>query len=100
MLGPLDDGTDQTLYFSPFRNTHRPVYFIIVAYHAFANVFLFLRTARAHGLSAHEHGGRTQEQLEQLRERLETLEHALQTTTAITPLGRSLWEPLYEEIHG
>jgi HEXXH motif-containing protein len=98
-LGPLDDGTDQTLYFSPFRNTGRPIFFIVLAYHAFGNVLLFYRTAQAHGLSADEPGLHIDQRLQQLEQQLETLEQALQTTTALTPLGRALWEPLYEEIH-
>lgn len=98
-LWPLDDGTDQTLYFSPFRNTGRPIFFIVLAYHAFGNVLLFYRTARAHGLSADEPGVHIDLRLQQLEQQLETLEKALQTTTALTPLGRALWEPLYEQIH-
>lgn len=98
-LGPLEDGTDQTLYFSPFRNMGRPIYFILLAYHAFANVFLFYRTARTHGLGPNEPGARVDQRLQKLEKQLGELDQALQTTTALTPLGRALWEPLHERIH-
>jgi HEXXH motif-containing protein len=95
-LGPLDDGTDQTLYYSPIRNAGRPIRFIVLAYHAFANVLLFYRMARAHGLPDEEvliNGDAP------LESHLETLEQALQRTSALTCFGRALWEPLYEQIH-
>lgn len=90
-LGPMDDGTDETLYFSPFRNMGRPILYILFAYHAFANVLLFYRMARANGLSDDEPGMSDQQKLE---ENLQTVDKALQTTRALTPLGRALWEPL------
>src|SRR6185312_15271355 len=40
-LGPVDDGTDSTLYYSPVKNCYRPLAYILIAYHAFANVLLF-----------------------------------------------------------
>ena len=96
-LGALDDGTDSTLYFNPFLDLNRPISRILLAYHAFANILLFCRTARAHGLaddpdlSARE---------EMLVPRLGVLEQGLQTTKALTTPGRALWEPLYDQIHG
>ena len=98
-LGPLDDGTDQTLYFSPIRNMGRPIHFIVVAYHAFGNVLLFYRTVRDAISADREAGARIHRRVEELDPQLAGLEHALQTTKALTPLGRALWEPLYEEVH-
>jgi hypothetical protein len=95
-LGPMDDGSDETLYFSPFRNMGRPVFYILFAYHAFANVLLFYRTARANGMSDGEPGITDQDKL---KADLLTLEEALETTKALTPLGRALWEPLREMVH-
>jgi hypothetical protein len=97
-LGPFEDGTDQTLYFSPFRNMGRPIYFILLAYHAFANVFLFYRMAWTHGLGPNDPRVRVDQRLQKLGKQLEIMEQALQATTALTPLGRALWEPLHERI--
>ena len=98
-LGPLHDGTDRNLYFSPVRGTGRPISAILIAYHAFGNVLLFYRMARARALPADQDGLDIAKRMKQLEQQLETLEKALQTTTALTPLGRALWEPLYERIH-
>jgi HEXXH motif-containing protein len=98
-LGPIDDGTDETLYFSPFRNMGRPILYIVFAYHAFGNLLLFFRMLRERGLPADEPGSNIDEQIAKLEPQLKTLEVALQTTKALTPLGRALWEPLYERIH-
>lgn len=94
-LGPMDDGTDETLYYSPFRKIGRPILYILFAYHAFANVLLFYRMARANGLTEDEPGKGNERQLE---EDLQTVEAALDTTRSLTPLGRALYEPLHELI--
>jgi HEXXH motif-containing protein len=95
-LGPIDDGSDQTLYFSPFRNVGRPILYILFAYHAFGNVLLFYRMAQANGLPDYEPGMYSTRRLE---EHLHALEKALETTRALTPLGRALWERLHDQIH-
>jgi HEXXH motif-containing protein len=97
-LGPLDDGTDETLYFSPFRNALRPVYYILVAYHAFANVLLFYSMAQAHGLSVDQYGAGALPRMQRLKDGLEQLERALDATPALTPFGRALWEPLHDQL--
>jgi hypothetical protein len=94
-LGKMDDGKDETLYFSPFRNTGRPIYNILITYHAFANVLLFYRTVLGHGLPADEVSALTVEKrVQELEEKLQPLEQALESTTSLTPLGLALWEPL------
>ncbi|WP_437973193.1 HEXXH motif-containing putative peptide modification protein [Sorangium sp. So ce295] len=100
-LGPLDDGTDQSLYFSPFRNKERPIFFIVVAYHAFANVLMFYRTARERGLvperviTSEAFASREETLTKQLR----AIEDPLKNARSLTPLGRALWEPLYNVLH-
>lgn len=42
-LSPLDDGSDDTLYYSPFRLEPRPIKGIVTAYHAAGNMLLFFR---------------------------------------------------------
>lgn len=100
-LGPLDDGTDHRLYYSPFRNKDRPIFFIVVAYHAFANVLLFYRAARQRGLVPErviisEAFANREETLEK---QLHAIEDPLKNARSLTPLGRALWEPLYEAVH-
>jgi|SRR5208337_4454286 len=98
-LGRMDDGSDNTLYFSPFRNTGRPIYNILITYHAFANVVLFYRTALAHGLSADAISAlAVQKRVKELEQKLQPLEQGLQSTTSLTPLGLALWEPLRDEL--
>ncbi|HSO34995.1 MAG TPA: HEXXH motif-containing putative peptide modification protein [Labilithrix sp.] len=92
-LGPVDDGSDRTLYFSPARRADRPIDKILLAYHAFANVLLFYRQCRSNGVS----GGDAELCERQERDYeacLATLQRPLETTRALTPLGRALFEPL------
>jgi HEXXH motif-containing protein len=98
-LGPIDDGTDKALYFSPFRNMGRPILFIVFAYHAFGNVLLFYRMARSRGLPDNETGLDLDRKILQLEQQLGELEKALKSTKALTQLGRALWEPLHERLH-
>jgi HEXXH motif-containing protein len=99
-LGPIDNGSDQTLYYSPFRHMDRPIAAIVTAYHAFANILLFYRLARGCGLAAEHPGVNCDERIHEIAEHLGVLETALQKTSALTPIGRALWEPLYECVHG
>jgi HEXXH motif-containing protein len=97
-LGPIDDGTDETLYFSPFRNMGRPILYIVFAYHAFANVLLFYRMLRAAGVTQAASGVDLDLQIKKLEEQLLTIEEALRSTRALTAIGRALWLPLAREI--
>jgi HEXXH motif-containing protein len=100
-LGPLDDGTDDRLYYSPFRNKNRPIFFIVVAYHAFANVLLFYRTARQRGIVPGIGAVPTAfvDREETLQKQLQAIEGPLKNTKSLTLLGRALWEPLYDVLH-
>jgi HEXXH motif-containing protein len=92
---PVDDGSDPTLYYSPVRQTGRPLDKILLAYHAFANVLLFYRACRESGLE-----GNPYLELNELRlvPQLRQLEGPLHETRALTGIGRALWEPLAERI--
>ena len=94
-LGPLDDGTDSRLYYSPLKGTGRPIRGILVAYHAVANILLWTREALATGAGDAEYFERN---AAALPEKLAVLDEALTTTPALTPLGRLLWEPLHERL--
>jgi hypothetical protein len=100
-LGRMDDGRDENLYFSPFRNTGRPIYNILITYHAFANVVLFYRAALAHGPSADGTSAlAVEERVKELEQTLQPLDQALQSTKSLTPLGLALWEPLRGQLQG
>ncbi|HKS27642.1 MAG TPA: HEXXH motif-containing putative peptide modification protein [Pyrinomonadaceae bacterium] len=93
--GPVDDGTDARLYFSPIRGTDRPLRAILLAYHAFGNVLLFYRACRKSGAA--------DAQLCESRERIllqqvNGLKQALVTTSALTKFGNALWLPLAAHI--
>lgn len=95
-LGPLDDGRDTRLHYSPFRGKGRPLFFILVAYHAFANVLLWYERAREAGQAPHFQGAlKGLERREcTLYSQVRALEPALDDNPALTPLGRALYEPL------
>lgn len=100
-LGPLDDGTDENLYFSPFRNKGRPIAYIAIAYHAFANVLLFYRAARERGNRPDSIGstGPFAQRESTLERQLAQIEEPLRQSRSLTALGRALWEPLHEALH-
>jgi HEXXH motif-containing protein len=90
-LGPLENGADPTLYYSPVKQRNRPIGAIALAYHAFANVLFFYRGCVAQGLEDDEY---LQEHRERVVEQLADLEKALRTSTGLSPQGRAIWEPL------
>jgi HEXXH motif-containing protein len=90
-LGPLENGADPTLYYSPVKQRTRPIGAIALAYHAFANVLFFYRGCVAQGLEDDEY---LQEHRERVVEQLADLEKALRTSTGLSPQGRAIWEPL------
>jgi HEXXH motif-containing protein len=95
-LGPIDDGSDPTLYYSPVKRCGRPIHFITLAYHAFANVMLFYRECQDRGFDTPE--GYVRRNVDELVPQLRQLQDALETTKALTVVGRSLWEPLAERL--
>ncbi|HVR96013.1 MAG TPA: HEXXH motif-containing putative peptide modification protein [Thermoanaerobaculia bacterium] len=92
-LAPVEDGSDTHLYYSPVKKTGRPIDKILLAYHAFANVILFYRQCR-------EHGVETGMEESTILPELAQLEEPLRQTRGLTPLGRAFWEPLAERIAG
>ena len=90
-LGPVHDGSDIQLYYSPARGADRPIDKILLAYHAFGNVLLFSRHCRSRGVGDLE---MCESQERSYEACLTTLQRPLETTRALTPLGRALFEPL------
>lgn len=94
-LGPIDDGTDPHTYYSPPVDKHRKLSLIMAAYHAFANVLLFYRVCRSHGIAEQRECSR-QEAI--LVPWLEKLEEPLSGNPALTDIGRALWLPLKSQV--
>jgi len=92
-LGPVDDGSDKALYYSPVRGTKRPIGAIVAAYHAVGNVILFCRECPAVA------GLWPRERETSLVSLIGPLEEALHRTQSLTPLGDALWKPLYGRLH-
>ena len=95
-FGPVDDGTDQQLYYSPAKQCGRPIAYILIAYHAFANVLLFSRQCLAAGHK--DEDGHLHRNVDTLTGWTETLDEALQKTNALTGCGLALWLPLAREL--
>jgi HEXXH motif-containing protein len=94
-LGPVDDGTDTNRYWSPVKRADRPIANILLAYHAFANVILMMR-----GLASHwtKTGASIPDNESEICEQLVALERPLRATSALTEIGRGLFEPLRESL--
>ncbi len=94
-LGPVDDGSDAQLYYSPVVRRDRPIDKILFAYHAFSNVLLFYRSCIGAGVDT---GGFCEVEHDRLLPTLEHLDSTLRSTRALTPVGRALWIPLAREL--
>jgi HEXXH motif-containing protein len=92
--GRTEDGSDTNLYYSSFVKQNRDLNSIVLSYHAFANEALFARTCELNGIKDPAAG----ERAEFLRKNLLPLEEILLKTTALTPLGRGLWAPVYKRL--
>jgi hypothetical protein len=97
-VAPVHDGSDTKLYYSPFKRSGRPIQYILIAYHAFANVLLFTRACMQAGVADLEGYLATNEA--ELLPQLLQLEEGLKETHALTRVGLSLWDPLSERVHG
>jgi hypothetical protein len=94
--GPVEDGTDPKLYYSPLKDTGRPIQMILTGYHAFANILLFYRACQTAKIRDNGYCARNEAALvPQLRQ----LEDALRQSKALTQVGQSLWFPLAARIH-
>jgi HEXXH motif-containing protein len=92
---PVDDGSDEKLYFSPVAHRERPLSAILVAYHAFANVALLLAGWMRSGLGD---GGYCEARLADVLPKLAVLDEPLRGNPALTDTGRALFEPLAERV--
>ncbi len=94
-LEEVADPSDTRTYYSPFVQKQRPLERILVAYHAFANVYLFYRDFLDSGYCAPEECVG----LKELIEDLGSVEKVMVETDKLTTVGRALADPLYRERH-
>jgi HEXXH motif-containing protein len=93
--GPVDDGSDTKLYFSPIRGVDRPISAILVAYHAVGNIALFYRECRRTNAPGKEYLDVSEpEAIAWLAE----LDGPLARTSSLTEVGRALYEPLRDQL--
>jgi len=90
-LGALHDQADDQLYYSPARQMDRPLFYILLAFHASANMLLYHRQALAAGAGeADVHRARAAV----LEGWTEQLGRPLRRDGALTELGLDLYRPL------
>jgi HEXXH motif-containing protein len=94
-LGPLQDGSDTRVYFSPPVKAYRRLSLIAIAYHAFANIVLFYRTCMEAGIPQHRYCAQEERKIVEL---LGPLQAPLVDNPALTTIGRSLCAPLMERV--
>lgn len=89
-LDPLEDGSDDALYWSPAKKAPRPIGKILLAFHAWANITSLFEAAIAKGL---DHDGHATRSLAVLREDMAAMAEPLRTSRALTEHGRALVAP-------
>ena len=94
-LEDVTDKSDQTTYYSPFVKRERTLDRLLLAYHAFANVYLFYQEC----FNSQAYRRQDHENLAALENDLGAVEEKIITSDKLTPLGRALVEPLYREMH-
>lgn len=90
-LGPLENGADTTLYYSPVRRMNRPIGAIALAYHAFGNILLFFKGCVDNNLGEDDF---IVEHMPRITGQMAELEKALRTSPGLSAQGRAIWEPL------
>lgn len=94
-LEDVTDKLDQTTYYSPFVKRQRPLDRLLLAYHAFANVYLFYQEC----FGSQMYGRKDRKGIQELANDLSVVEQPIMESDKVTPIGRALVEPLYREMH-
>jgi HEXXH motif-containing protein len=92
-LGPVDDGSDTILHYSPLVDRGRPLDRILFAFHACANILGFYRACMASGIVEDAFFRRNEPVV---IDQLQQLARPLKSNPALTPLGRAFFEPWVE----
>jgi hypothetical protein len=90
------NGKDQALYPSPFVQKDRSIEHILLAFHAFANIVLFYRSCLAAGIGSERN--LVEREVQFNLNCLEPLKRNLEQSCGLSAAGRSLFEPLREEL--
>jgi HEXXH motif-containing protein len=96
-LGPVSDGSDPTMYYSPLVREQRPIERILLAYHAVANILLFYDAFEAAGCEITPFFTTNRAQL---RSELEQLAGPLHSNRGLTAVGQGMWQPLDSLLSG
>jgi hypothetical protein len=94
-VGPLDDGSDDTLYYSPATRTKRPLSRLLMALHAFVNVLDLYEAVRRHETPDLAYVVANEPTL--LAD-IARLDEPLRDNPALTDLGRGLYQPLADRL--
>lgn len=95
VFGPIVNGRDTELHWSPVKRTRRPLDRVLLAYHAFANVALFFHEAHAAGLLNEATYKRDERELSQW---FAAMTPILERTDGLTEIGDALWRPLSDRL--
>jgi HEXXH motif-containing protein len=95
-VGPVDDGTDEELYWSPPIRMNRPLSRILMAYHALGNIRLFYDRVRASG--GHAELEYVEANYAAITGAIADLDVPLRGNPALTDIGRGLYEPLADRL--
>jgi HEXXH motif-containing protein len=87
-FGPVDDGSDRQLYWSPLKHEPRPIDRLLIAHHALANIAAFYSSVIERGL---DEGGYAARGLQEHASMLRELERSLDVTRALTDIGLALY---------
>jgi HEXXH motif-containing protein len=96
-LVDLDDGSDKTQYHSPIKERGRTIDMILFAFHAFGNGALFHRDLAQ---SDPRYERVADDTVEEAFAPLRIMHDFLGQTRALTPAGKTLWQPVAERLFG
>ncbi|BEU74991.1 MULTISPECIES: aKG-HExxH-type peptide beta-hydroxylase [Ralstonia solanacearum species complex] len=97
-VGPVDDASDAQLYWSPPIRKKRPLSRILMAYHALANVQLLYDAVANNPANSSLSIQYVKVNEPALQAAIQALEEPLRGNSALTELGRGLYEPLAERM--
>ena len=97
-VGPVDDSTDRELYWSPPIRKKRPLSRILMAYHALANVQILYEAVRSNEANERRDIEYVRVNEPDLQAAIKALDEPLRDNTALTKLGRGLYQPLADRM--
>jgi HEXXH motif-containing protein len=85
----------ERLFYNPVLRCDRPIEMILLAFHAFANVYRYCGEAMDRGVGDRDYFAY---RMAMLREQLPVLDAHLASCGTLTELGKSIWLPLHYEL--